>query len=203
MDASELYKKAVDLKAKGQMDLALTEFRRAVLADNTLAAAHYEIGMLCREKVKREPLFQRHCFEAFRNAARLDLTHADAHTQYIMAAQKMGLLEDLHQEYLKLAKDNPDNAMLQQCLKNVVTISMAMMPQRVTVADSKSIPGLGKALAFVSIGLMLVGVVMIGSAFVMKRKGRIDPPAAASLLRWGGFAAVLGMGGLLLRSRVK
>src|SRR5262245_22963551 len=125
MNAQELYQKGLDLKSKGHFDLALTEFRRAVLADNTHFPSLMEIGALCKEKSKIEPLFLRHSFEAYRSAARLDLNHAEAHNQYIMAGQKMGLLEDLHEEYARLSKADPSNALLAQCNKNVVALSMA------------------------------------------------------------------------------
>src|SRR5882672_9891069 len=97
--AGEHFKRASELKSIGHTDAALTEFRRAALADPSYAAAHFEVGLLCKEKAKRDPLFSRYAYDAFRQAARLDLHHAEAHNQYIMAAQKSGALENLLQQY--------------------------------------------------------------------------------------------------------
>src|SRR5689334_21565641 len=88
-EANLQYKSGLNLKAKGQTDVALTWFRRAVISDPKFFAPYMEIGFLCREKAKSDRIFFRYAFDAFRNAARLDLTNEAAHTQYIMAGQQM------------------------------------------------------------------------------------------------------------------
>src|SRR5438105_4727584 len=93
-EANAHYKSGLGLKAQGQMDAALTAFRRAAIADPKFFAAQFEIGLLCREKAKTDRIFLRYSFDALRQAARLNLTNENAHNQYIMAAQKMGVLDD-------------------------------------------------------------------------------------------------------------
>src|SRR5262249_38642079 len=68
-EADLQYQTAVDLKTKGQIDAALTAFRRAVLADPKHFASQMGIGYICREKAKSNTMFQRYAFEAFRAAA--------------------------------------------------------------------------------------------------------------------------------------
>src|SRR6185436_12708181 len=95
MEAESQYKTGVEQKAQGLYDTALTSFRRAVISDPTHFPSQLEIGFICWDKAKLDKMFLRYAFEAFRNAARLNLEHEQAHTYYITVAQKMGLLEDL------------------------------------------------------------------------------------------------------------
>lgn len=204
-EASQHFQRAVELKARGQMDAALTEYRRAALADAGLVAAHFEIGLLCKEKAKRDPLFSRYAFEAFRQAARLDLTHKEAHNQYIMAAQKMGLMEDLLQQYDDWLKKNPESELMQQCKKNIIALSMAMMPQAVNVGGSKASGAIRKFVVAGSIATILLGLALVFGPPLLSR--RAAKPLAkqhmSRLMVLGLFLDAAGIGGLLLFTRLK
>jgi tetratricopeptide (TPR) repeat protein len=203
MDAQALYKKGLELKSQGKFDLALTEFRRAVLSDATLAAAHFEIGLLCKEKAKLEPIFQRHTFEAFRNAARLDKSNAEAHNQYILSGQKMGVLEDLMEEYKRLTQAHPNDELLQRNLKTIFALTMAMMPDRVSLDSSKASAGLKKMVFFLAMGLfVLSGALMLAPLFFQRSK-KLEPQTATVLFRTGLATGALGVGAFIVLTRLK
>jgi tetratricopeptide (TPR) repeat protein len=197
--------RANELKAAGSLDAALTEYRRAALADPKLFAAHMEIAAICKEKAKRDPVFLRHAFEAYRAAARLDLTHQEAHDQYIVAGQRLGHLEQLHEEYKILAKAHPENAFLQRCNQNIVTLTLAMMPDRVNVSDGGFGKRMRKALFFVSIGLVVAAASVIIGPFFLKKTGRahIEPAAMKRFLTLGVVLGFAGLGGFVVFSRLR
>lgn len=196
--------RANELKAAGSLDAALTEYRRAVLADPTLFAAFMEIGAICKDKAKRDPVFQRHVFEAYRSASRLDLNHQEAHDQYIMAGQRLGQLELLHEEYKKLATAHPENPFLQRCAQNIVTLTMAMMPGRVNVSDGGFGKRLRKTVFFISIGLLVLAAAVILGPLALKKTGRanIEPAHMKRFLGLGVFLGLAGLGGLAVFSRL-
>lgn len=202
-EAASYYKKGVELKGKGQTDSALTEFRRAILADPQFAAAQMEVGLLCKEKAKREPIFMRYAYDAFRAAAKLDLTHNEAHNQYIMAAQKMGLLDNLRDEYNSWAKQYPENALLQQSNKSVMALMLASIPQPVAISGSQANAAIRKVVIFVAGGLMLLGIVLIIGPIYLKRQGKIEPHTMAVSMKTGLAAAILGLAGMAVQSRLK
>ncbi len=131
--AEQFYQKGLELKKAGDLEAALTEFRRAALLDNTHIPAQMEIGRLCKIRAQVEPIYYRHTFEAFRQAARLDLTNTEAHDGYIMAAQKLGRLDEVLLEYDAWLKAHPENGLIATRRKNILTISMAMMPEKPTM----------------------------------------------------------------------
>lgn len=201
--ADEYYKKGLELKASGRSDLALTEFRRAVLADANHAQAHFEIGLLTKSKADNDPYFLRYAFDAFRNAARLDLNNEQAHDQYIVLGHKMGLLDELHSEYEALAKANPDNPNFQRCAKNIVTLSMALMPDQVNIASSSNNSGIRKILLIVAIGLICFGLILSFVPIVSKRFGTTPmEPETAKRFLWLGFLSFAGgVSGFYFRGR--
>lgn len=189
----------MELKKQALFDSALTEFRRAVIIDPNFVAAQIEIGFLCKEKARHEPVFNTHVYNAFRIAARLDLANEVSHNQYILAAQKMGTLDALRSEYEAWGKQYPDNELVKKCYKNIVTISLAMMPQQVSVNDGKS--GLRKLLLFGALGLLFLGISMIGASFMVQRKAQ-DQRAKPLVLIGVGVLA-LSCGVMVFRSRVR
>ena len=71
-DALREYQAGVEQKTQGQTDPALTSFRRAVIADPQFIEAHFQIGLICKEKSRRDRMFLRYAFEAFRVVARAE-----------------------------------------------------------------------------------------------------------------------------------
>ena len=194
-DALREYKLGIEQKNQGQPDLALTSFRRAVIADPAFVEAQLQIGLLCKEKSRRDRMFQRYAFDAFRVVARLDPMNPAAHDQYILAAQESGRLTELHTEYESLAKKVPDSEIFQRCFKNIMTLEMAMIPQRVDVASSRASGGMRKFLLLFSLGMAAVGVACIFLPLVLK-KGQVQHHWGA--LAKSGLALVfLGLGGLV------
>lgn len=155
--AEQYYKQGLELKKAGDLDTALTEFRRAALLDPSHFQAQMEIGRLCKLRAKTEPIFNRHTFEAFRQAARLDLTNTEAHDEYIMAAKKLDRLDELLREYDNWLKFNPANDLIARCRKNILTISMAMIPEKVEMKA-------GSDKSRRVIVLMIAAVIFIGLA---------------------------------------
>lgn len=194
-DALREYKTGIDQRNQGQPDLALTSFRRAVIADPNFVEAQLQIGLLCKEKARREPMFRRYVFDAFRAVARLDPANASAHDQYILAAQESGRLAELHTEYEALAKNNSGNEIFQRCFKNIMTLEMAMIPQRVDVASSRASGGIRKILLVFSIGMAVIGIACIFLPLLFK-KGQVQH-------HWGALAKAglglvgLGLGGIV------
>lgn len=202
MEAEDHYKAGLDLKKQGQNDAALTSFRRAVIANPQHAASHLEIGLLCREKSKTDKMFLRYSFEAFRKATQLDPTNEQAHTLYVTVAQKMGLLEDLLQEYSALKTKFPDNELFQRCHKNVVALTMAMMPQQVNIAGAAASSGLQKFALFASLGLLAAGLGLMIAPTTMMKKGRLKPEQAKGMVRLGFVMEGLGITGMIFRKKL-
>lgn len=201
-EANLQYKTGVDLKTKGQTDAALTWFRRAALSDPAFFSAHLEIGYLCREKAKRDKMFLRYAFEAFRTAARLDLTHEAAHNQYIMAGQQMGLIDSLHEEYNAWAKQFPDNELLQECAKNIVALSMAMIPQQTNLGATSGATSLRRVIFIASLLALLSGFcVMLAPPFLLKA-GKIKKEHVASWVKMGLAIEAAGVAGFIARANI-
>lgn len=203
LGADEYYKKGLELKASGLHDRALTEFRRAVLADANHGPAHFEIGLLTKSKGDKEPYFLRYAFDAFRNATRLDVNNQQAHDQYIMVGQKMGRLDELHSEYDALAKAHPENPLFERCAKNIVTLSLALIPENINIGTSANTGGIRKILLFASIGLILFGVALaLGPGIYGKLSKTPMTPEMAKRCLWLGFIAMGGgIGGFFFRGR--
>jgi tetratricopeptide (TPR) repeat protein len=200
--AEAYYKQGLDLKSQGLSDRALTEFRRAVLADSRHAKAHFEIGLLVKFKANTEPLFLRHAFEAFRQAARLDLNNQAAHDQYIMLGQKMGVLDDLHREYDTLAKEHPEIPYLAQCAKNIVNLSLAMVPGQVSVGNSDT-SSFRRLILIVSIGFILLGIGLILWPLISRRMGNpMTNEQMSQLIKVGIAGFVAGTAGFFIRARL-
>lgn len=178
-EAESFYSRGLQLKQSGDSDGALTEFRRAVLSDPNYFEALLEIGKICKLKSLTDPVILRLGFDSFRKAARLNLNHQEAHDGYIMLAQKVNLLDDLLREYDTWSKTYPDNDLLKRCHKNIVTISMAMMPDKVNVSTG----GTGrykKLVIFLLLGFLIVGiglVFMISKAKLATRSKPMAPPS--------------------------
>jgi tetratricopeptide (TPR) repeat protein len=173
--AEQHYQNGLSLKTSGDADAALTEFRRAALLNPDHFEAQMETGRLCKLRARVEPIYFRHTFEAFRQAARINLTHTEAHDEYITAAQKLERLDELLQEYDTWIKFNPDNPLLVRCRKNILTISMALMPDAVKTNSSNS----GKTRKFTTffvVGILVIGIVLLGLILFLKKKPpRYDP----------------------------
>jgi tetratricopeptide (TPR) repeat protein len=196
-------KRANELKSQGQWDAALTEYRRAALSDPSHFDAQLEMGRLFKEKAKRDRMFLRHSFEAFRSAARLNLRHQEAHEQYIMMAQQMNLLDDLLREYDHWLKSDPDSELLQRCKKNIVAISMALIPQQVNMGDTGASTAVKKLVFFCSVGGLLAGAGLMLAAPLLVRSGKVTKERLAPLVRVGLLCAGLGGAGLIVNSRLQ
>lgn len=203
MQAEEYYKKGLDLKAAGQSDRALTEFRRAVLSDPDHSKSHYEIGLITKSKAAAEPHFMRYAFDAFRKAARLDLNNQQAHDQYIMVGQKMGQLDELHREYDTLAKANPDNPLFARCAKNIVTLSMALIPDQVNIGGGNH-GSIRKILLFASLGLIFFGIALAFGPLISSKVNNksLDPGTMKRFIVLGFIAISGGVGGFFARGRL-
>jgi tetratricopeptide (TPR) repeat protein len=202
--AQEYYKRGMELKAQGNNEAALTEFRRAALADPNQFEAQYEIGVLCKVKANTDRLFLRYAFDAFRKAARLNLNHQQTHEQYIMVGQKLGLIEELHREYDTLAKNNPENALLQQSAKNIVTLSMAMMPDPVNINDGGLAGSIRKVVLFIAIGFILMGAGLILGPTIVKKTSKPDmpPEMIVRLAKIGFLCGAAGIVTFIVRAKL-
>ena len=202
MEAEEHYKTGINLKTQGQTDLALTSFRRAVIADPAHVASHIEIGQLCRAKSKSDKMFLRYAFEAFQKAARLDVNNEPAHTYYVTLGQQMGVLDTLLDEYSGLSKKFPDNALLQRCHKNVIALTMAMIPQQVNVSGASASGGMRKLALIGSLALLLMGIGFMVAPPILLKKGKLAKNQVAGMMRLGLLFEGLGIAGLVLRTRL-
>lgn len=201
-EANDLYRSAMDLKSRGQLDAALTEFRRAVIADPAFVGAHLEIGRLCKDKSKLDRMFLRYAYESFRQATRLDLTLQEAHDQYIVLSQQMGLLENLQYEYENLTKENPDNELLKRCYKNILAISLAMISPRIQVGEAKASGTMKKMIFLTSFFTILIGLSLIFGPPLFAKKGKLTKDHIRAFFKVGLAASVLGVGGILFHTRL-
>lgn len=200
-DALREYQAGIDQKTQGLVDGALTSFRRAVIADPTFVEAQFQIGLMCKEKARRDRMFLRYAFDAFRAAARLDADNHQAHDQYILAAQETGRLTELHAEYEALAKANPDNQMLQRCYKNIVTLELAMMPRNVNVGDAGASGTMRRFTLMISLGMILLGLALIFlPALFSKSAGRQN---WSGVMKAGLAMAAFGFAGVLVFTRMR
>jgi tetratricopeptide (TPR) repeat protein len=202
-DALREYQVGVEQKTKGTVDAALTSFRRAVIADPNFVEAQFQIGLICKDKGRRDPMFKRYAFDAFRAAARLDAGNQQAHDQYILAAQESGRIEELHAEYDALAKQNPQSDLFQRCYKNILTLEMAMIPQRVDVGGAKASGTMRRFTLAVSFGAILVGLALVFLPALFGKKGQVEKKHWNGLMKAGMGLAVFGFGGVLLSTRLK
>ncbi|MCG3205562.1 MAG: hypothetical protein KCHDKBKB_02284 [Elusimicrobia bacterium] len=201
MEAEDQYQLGVDLKKKGQIDAALTAFRRAVIADPNHFLSHLEIGGLFREKAKTDPMFFRHAFEAFQKAARLNPIHEQAHTYYIMLGQKTGHLDSLLEEYKALVKKFPDNALLEQCLKNIMTLTLASIPINVNLQEGHS-GSLKKFVLIFSVLVLAMGLLLMVVPPLLLKKGKIKKEQVSGLLRAGLLMEAAAVGGFIFKSKL-
>jgi tetratricopeptide (TPR) repeat protein len=195
--AESFYLKGIELKNSGNPEAALTEFRRAVLADPTHFNSQLEVGLLCRSKAAVDPVLMRLAFESFKQAARLNLQHQEVHDNYIMLSQKLGRLDELLIEYENLVKQHPENELLARCKKNILTISMAMMPDKVNIAGGQMSSGMQKLVLFSSIGLIVTGIGMALVPVFLKTAG--SKPAGITSIT----LILVGISGLVLWTRLK
>lgn len=200
MEAEEQYKTGLEQKKQGQFDAALTSFRRAVIADPSHAAAHMEIGLLCRDKAKTDAMFLRYAFEAFQKAARLAPSNEQAHLYYVTVGQKTGALDTLLDEYATLVKKNPENELFKNTHKNVIALTMAMMPQQVNVSDG-SPANLRKFTLLVCIMLFLTGIGFIIAPPILLKQGKIEKSQVGGLVRIGLLIEAMSIVGFVLRAK--
>ena len=187
-------------KNQGDKDGALTEFRRAAIADPAFVPAQLEIGFLCKEKARTDPVFNHHVFNAFRSAARSDLGNQTAHDEYILAGQKMRVLDELRGEYEAWSRQHPDNDLLKRCYKNIVALSLAAIPDRVDVGDGSGAGKVRKYVLFASLFLLLIGIAMIVLPFIFK--GKIGQEQIPGMVKLGLFVIAVGVAGLVVRTRL-
>ncbi len=202
MEAIDHYQTGLEQKKQGQNDAALTSFRRAVIADPLHAASHLEIGLLCREKAKTDKMFLRYSFDAFRKAAQLDPTNEQAHTYYVTVAQKIGLLEELLDEYSALVKKSPDNALFVRTHKNVIALTMAMMPQQVSIGPASASSGIQKFALFASIVMLLAGIGFLVAPAMLLKQGKIQKDQVGGMVRLGIVIEAIGIAGLVFRKKL-
>lgn len=203
MDANQHYQNALEQKKKGLLDAALTEFRRAVIVDPKLGPAHYEIGLICKDRAKLEPMFTRYAFDAFRQAARLEIKNEDAHNQYIMLASKIGQIDELLKEYRTLSAQFPDNQFLQTCAKNILTISMTLMPANVNVGSASASGMMRKMTLIASVLMFLVGLAVIFSPLVTKKAREMPPAQLRRMVILGLIIDAGAIGGFFVYTRMK
>jgi tetratricopeptide (TPR) repeat protein len=199
-DASACYKKAMEQKAAGEFDAAVTNLRRAVIINPDYFEAQYELGLSFRDKAKFDPAFQRHSFDAFRKAARLNFENEDAHNHYVLAAQQMGVMADLVIEYSELVKKFPDNALLARVNKNIINLSMLMMPGKVEIGSGAG--SLRKFVFLASLVVLLLGLVLVIAPPLLVKSGKIPKANAGRLLGIGALLCVMGAGGFVARSQI-
>jgi hypothetical protein len=200
-DAHREYQTGLVQKTQGKIDSALTSFRRAVIADPNFVEAQHQIGLICKEKARIDPMFQRYAFEAFRIVARLDPGNQAAHDQYIQAAQVSKRMEELHAEYDALAKQNPQNELFQRCYKNIITLELAMIPQTVNVGDARASGTMRKFTLLISLGMILLGVALMFLPVVMN-KG-IEKKHWGGMMKTGLAMILAGFGGIFAFTQMK
>jgi tetratricopeptide (TPR) repeat protein len=201
-DAIREYQVGIDQKTQGQPDTALTSFRRAVIADPNFVEAQFQIGLICKDRARLDKMFARYAFDAFRVAARLDPTNQQAQDQYILAAQENGRITELHTEYEALARKNPQSDIFQRCYKNILTLELAMIPQRVSVGSASASSTMRRFTLFASIGFILVGLACVFLPILFK-KGNVDPHHSNAMAKAGMAMIVFGFGGVLGFTRMK
>jgi tetratricopeptide (TPR) repeat protein len=201
-DALREYETGMRQKTEGQVDAALTSFRRAAIADPQFVEAQTQIGLICKDKGRHDRMYLPYAFDAFRAAARLDPANQQAHDNYILAAQESRRLTDLHTEYETLSKKDPQNEVFQRCFKNIMTLEMAMIPQSVNVGDAHASSGMRRFILFISIGMVVVGL----ACFVLPvlfRKGAVQGQQMSGLMKAGIGFILAGFAGFFAFTRMK
>lgn len=201
-DTNSEFQLGLKLKAQGDFDKALTAFRRAVIQDSKHTESYMEIGRMCRDKARLDPVFLRYAFEAFRSAARLDLNSQEAHDQYIMLAQQMKILDQIHDEYETWSKQHPNNDVIQKSYKNLVAISMAMFSPQVQVGGAQASGSMKKMIFFVALFSLLVGAGLIFAPPLFSKSGKISKDQLKSFFTVGLVLCIGGLGGLLFHRQL-
>lgn len=200
--AQEHYNNAIYFKSQGQTDKALTEFRRAVIANPNHIDSLMEIGTLCKAKANGDPIFRTHAHDAFRKAASLDINNQDAHDQYIMMAHKLGRLEDVFEEYKNLQKKHPDHEIIERCTKNIMTMTLALIPENVAIESQSG--KLRKAVLLISLLVFLLGLSLIMAPPLVKKvlKVNLTKDDMGKMAKSGMAMLVLSGVGFVVRSRI-
>jgi len=201
---NEFLAKGKELKTKGHFDAALTEFRRAALANPKLFEAWMEIGALCKMKANSDKMFLRYSYDAFQKATRIDPSKQEAHDQYIVVGQMMGKLEEINEEYRRLTKEFPNEPLIQRCFKNTSTLVMSLIPEKVNFGPSENTNKIKTALFFTSIALILLGAGTIGLPVILIKAFKIKMTAelANQIMRAGIGMIILGIAGVIAKSRI-
>jgi tetratricopeptide (TPR) repeat protein len=201
-DALREYETGLTQKNGGQMDAALTSFRRAVIADPNFVEAHTQVGLLCKDKGRLDKMFLPYAFEAFRAAARLDPTSQQAHDRYILAAQENRRLDDLYTEYDGLSKTHPENEIYQRCFKNIMTLSMAMIPQAVNVGSATASGKMRRFTLFIAIGLIVLGLALVFLPILFRKTAAAAQPMTG-VMKSGIALIALGFAGIFAFTKMK
>ena len=201
--ATAYYENGLKYKANGDVDAALTEFRRAILANPDYFDAHLQAGTIFRQKSITEPRLLQYAYDSLRKAIQINYDHEELQNQYMMVCQKMGRLDDLLKEYDEWLKANPHNEMLKKNRQNVFTISMAIMSGNSPNAKGPANPKLKKILLIMGgIGiLMAAGLLM--APILLRNAEFMSKDLAKNLIRIGITSGILGLGIIIGRSFVK
>jgi tetratricopeptide (TPR) repeat protein len=181
--------------ADGNVDQALTWFRRAVLTDPKFVAAHMQVGLICRDKARLDKMYARYVYDSFYKAAGLDLANEDAHNQFVLAGSVAGRLDELLLIYEKWSAADPSNELLKKCKKNVATLGMALIPQAVGVGGSNN-AGLKRFVTISSVLLFAVGLGMLTVVPMLVKAGKLSRQNVRGVAPVGGPSAAPGWGGV-------
>ncbi len=186
---------------KAESDLALTWFRRAVLSDPNFLAAHIQVGLLCRDKARHDSMFQRYVWESFLKAASLDFSREDVHNYFIQAGSQSKKLEEVLVLYDKWLTQEPENPLLLTCKKNVVALSLAMVPQSVGMDDGAGTSGVKRFLLVAAIFVGVLGFAILIAVPILLKSGKLSREHARSITM-AGTALVVMAGGAFVGRRL-
>ena len=111
--------KAAELLAEGNLDAAISEYKALLEAKLRDVQCHIGLGAAYRLKAESEPLYLKPALHHLREAVKLDPGNEEAHNQYILAACRAGMLTELREEYAKLSREYPANAVFKQLLERL------------------------------------------------------------------------------------
>jgi len=133
-----------------------------------------QAGLLCRDKARLDKMFLRYAYERVYKAAGLDLANEEAHNQFILAGSTSARLDELFESRMKSGppRTRPMNS-CSNAKKNVVTLSMAMIPQSVEIGGTDS-GGLKRFVLISSIFLFVVGLGMLVATPLMVKSGKLS-----------------------------